>query len=134
MLVALSPLAARAQVPFATHLLNTIKFDLQDVQAFIEIVAMRTDLLKDTDKAKSRADKWRTPEMESKALKDSQQKDKVEDMNNEQELIARLQVIDQIIRHFTLPATWAFKVCVSFMRVLMNLMMWSSTLCVPIWI
>jgi hypothetical protein len=109
-------------------LINTVKYDLQDVQAFIEIMDMRADLFKDTEKAKQKADKWR--EMENQSLSDKQQKNKFEDMKNEEDMIAHLRVVDQvcyfwvlllgvlisqllfpqIVRHFTLPATWAFKV------------------------
>lgn len=92
-------------------IVSTMKFELQDVQAFLEILQSRDDLANIVVKATTRADKWRAPPAANAApLTEKQLKQKDEDIKHEGQSKSQLEVIDQVIRSNTLSLAWNFKV------------------------
>eukprot|EP00478_Filoreta_tenera_P000696 GABV01000701.1.p1 GENE.GABV01000701.1~~GABV01000701.1.p1 ORF type:complete len:158 (-),score=65.30 GABV01000701.1:17-490(-) len=92
------------------HLANQIKFELQDVRAFLEVVKQRDDCAARLAKAKTKADKWRTEVASGSTINDKQIQQKEADLASEDDLKNLLEVLTKMILGREIQGVWSQKI------------------------
>jgi len=97
---------------YSQHLLQTCKFELQDIQAFVELLKVRADYAALAKKANEKAKKWRQPDTIANTDKLEKQKD--QDLRRDEQLTALVETIGKLIfaeqfKRFWIEKTLAFK-------------------------
>jgi len=96
---------------YNTHLLQTFKYELQDIEAYIEVLKARQDLAKEQKKANERARKWKS---EAVANTDKLEKQKDSDIKRDEHLTSELEAVSKLIladgvKKFWIEKTTAFR-------------------------
>jgi len=98
------------------HLLQTFKYELQDIEAFIEVLKARQDLSKEQKKASEKARKWRLTETLVNTDKLEKQKEQElkrdEQLTNELESVSKL-ILSEGVKKFWIEKTTAFRKAVA---------------------
>jgi len=98
------------------HLLQTFKYELQDIEAFIELLKARQDLAKEQKKATEKARKWKLPDTLVNTDKLEKQKEqelkREEQLTNEVDAVSKL-ILSEGVKKFWVEKTTAFRKAVA---------------------
>jgi len=81
------------QVAHGLYLSNAFKYDVSDIQAFLELLRARADVAKDAKKAVERAKKWKLTEATTEKLK----KERESDLKREESAVAYSDAFTKLI-------------------------------------
>jgi len=92
---------------YNSNLLQTFKYELQDIEAYIEVLKSRQDLAKEHKKASEKARKWKLPDAPASTEKSEKQKE--QDIKRDEQLTSELEAVSKLILSEGVKKFWVEK-------------------------